>query len=87
MPSETKRASKQEEISDILEIGINPGGKLQIGDLGLIPSQPYQTSKRKIVKTILDFYKRISSHERCGSYLVPMGQQEFYEYKRWKDAK
>ena len=83
---ENLRSSRPREKDDILELNIDMKGRLMVGDLGLVPREPYQVSKGKIIKTFQRFYERLSFSERSANYLVPMDMGEFHKYKSWKDS-
>ena len=57
-----QRTSDGGRINDVLEVNLNRYGNLMVGDLGLVPREPYQTSRRRIVKTIRDFYNPFSKN-------------------------
>ncbi len=73
-----QRVSDGGRIDNILEVNINQRGHLVVGDLGLKPREPYRTSSWGIVKTITNLLTRLNN---SAVYLVPMGQQEYFDYK------
>ena len=82
---EVERSSNGGRTNDVLEIGTNRRGNIVIGDLGLRPREPYHDSKRQIYRAISNFTKRIWAAGRNCQYLVPMGQQEYFEYCQQRD--
>jgi hypothetical protein len=81
-----QRASDGGRNSDIIELGTDSRGRLIVGDIGLIPREPYRTSRWKIHKTLVNFYERVTSSGRSCAYLVPMGGEEYYSYCQWRDS-
>jgi hypothetical protein len=82
----TQRISDGGRVKDILEVNFNSRGNLMIGDLGLRPREPYQTSKRQIVRTITNLVERLSRTRRDCSYLVPMSGEEYNSYCQQMDS-